>query len=147
MKMTNKEYSDLVKKESPNSPLFKDTLLAFLFGGAICAIGQVILEFLLSFGVGAKDARTIMPIILIFLGTLLTGLKLYDKIARYAGAGTIVPITGFANSIVSAAMEFKPEGYILGVGAKMFVIAGPVLVYGITSSVIYGLILVLLGGF
>lgn len=143
--MTNKEYDELVKKESPNSPIFKDTFFAFLFGGAICAIGQIILEVLIRYNINEKDAKIIMPIILIFLGTLLTGLKLYDKIAKHAGAGTIVPITGFANSIVSAAMEFKPEGYILGVGAKMFTIAGPVLVYGIITSVIYGLILVLLG--
>lgn len=144
--MTNKEYAKLVEEQSKNSPIFKDTLMAFVFGGTICAIGQVILELLLNAGLTSTDAKTIMPIILIFIGTLLTGLKLYDKIAKIAGAGTIVPITGFANSIVAAAMEFKPEGYILGVGAKMFVIAGPVLVYGISTSVIYGLILVLLGG-
>lgn len=146
MKITKKEYAELVKKESPNSPLFKDCFFAFIFGGIICAFGQVLLELLINSGINETDAKTIMPLILIFIGTLLTGLKLYDKIARYAGAGTIVPITGFANSIVAAAMEFKPEGYILGVGSKMFVIAGPVLVYGITTSVIYGLILVLVGG-
>ncbi|MFI3226320.1 MAG: stage V sporulation protein AC [Clostridia bacterium] len=144
--MINKEYEELVKSESKNSPIIKDTIMAFLFGGAICAIGQIILELLLDTGLTSTDAKTIMPIILIFIGTLLTGLKLYDKIAKIAGAGTIVPITGFANSIVAAAMEFKPEGYILGIGAKMFVIAGPVLVYGISTSVIYGLILVLFGG-
>lgn len=144
--MTNKEYSKMVEQQSKNSPIFKDTLLAFLIGGTICAIGQIILELLLNYGVEEKSAKTIMPIILIFIGTLLTGLKLYDKIAKHAGAGTIVPITGFANSIVAAAMEFKPEGFILGIGAKMFVIAGPVLVYGISASVIYGLILVIFGG-
>lgn len=146
MKITKKEYADMVDKQSPNSPIFRDTCFAFLVGGTICAIGQIILELLTANGVGAKDARTIMPMILIFIGALLTGLKIYEKIAKFAGAGTIVPITGFANSIVSCALEFKPEGYILGVGSKMFVIAGPVLVYGISSSVIYGLILVLFGG-
>lgn len=147
MKMTNKEYADLVKVTTPNSPLLKDCLFAFLIGGLICAVGQIILDLLILGGVSADDAATFMPIILIFIGTLLTGLKLYEKIAKHAGAGTIVPITGFANSIVAAAMEFKPEGYILGVGAKMFIIAGPVLVYGISTSVIYGLILVLIGGY
>lgn len=146
MKITQKEYDDLVKKESPNSPMFKDVLFAFLIGGTICTIGQIILEILEYFEVEQDNAKTIMPMILIFIGILLTGLKLYDKIAKYAGAGTIVPITGFANAIVSSALEFKPEGYILGVGAKMFTIAGPVLVYGISTSVIYGIILVLIGG-
>lgn len=146
MKITKKEYDDLVKKESPNSPIFKDTFFAFVIGGLICTLGQLILELLIANGVLEKDAKTIMPMILIFIGVLLTGLKLYDKIAKYAGAGTIVPITGFANAIVAPALEFKPEGYVLGVGAKMFSIAGPVLVYGISTSVIYGLILVLLGG-
>ena len=146
MKITKKEYDDLVKKESPNSPILKDTLLAFLIGGLICCFGQLILELLTASGIGDKDAKTIMPMLLIFIGALLTGLKLYDKIAKYAGAGTIVPITGFANSIVSPALEYKPEGYILGVAANMFKIAGPVLVFGISTSVIYGLILVLLGG-
>ncbi len=146
MKISKKEYNDLVKKESPNSPIFRDTIFAFLVGGIICAIGQIIFELLVFYGISDEDAKIIMPITLIFIGTLLTGLKLYDKVAKYAGAGTIVPITGFANSIVACAMEFKPEGYILGVGAKMFAIAGPVLVYGISASVIYGAILVLIGG-
>ncbi|MFI3115939.1 MAG: stage V sporulation protein AC [Clostridia bacterium] len=145
--MTNKEYDELVKKHSKNSPLLKDTIFAFLIGGLICAIGQVIFEILVLNGIEETNASSIVPIILIFIGTLLTGLKIYDKIAKHAGAGTIVPITGFANSIVAAAMEFKPEGYILGIGAKMFVIAGPVLVYGISASVVYGLILVLFGGY
>lgn len=146
MKVTKKEYAELVKKQSPNSPIIKDTFLAFVVGGTICLIGQIIFELLIIFDITETNAKTIMPIILIFCGTLLTGLNLYDKIAKFAGAGTIVPITGFANSIVACALEFKPEGYILGVGSKMFVIAGPVLVYGISSSVIYGVILVLFGG-
>ncbi len=146
MKITKKEYEELVEKESPNSPMFKDVFLAFLIGGFICMIGQLILELLLNYGVEEQNAKNIMSMTLIFVGILLTGLKLYDKIAKYAGAGTIVPITGFANAMVSSALEFKPEGYILGVGAKMFSIAGPVLVYGISTSIIYGLILILIGG-
>lgn len=145
MKVTKNEYAEMVKKQSPNSPILKDTCLAFLIGGLICALGQVIFEILVLYNVSEVNAKTFVPIILIFLGTLLTGLNLYDKIAKFAGAGTIVPITGFANSIVACALEFKPEGYILGVGAKMFVIAGPVLVYGISASVIYGLILLIIG--
>ncbi len=131
----------MAEKKSPSSPLVKNMSLAFLFGGAICTGGQWLLNFYKSLGLSQELASTGVSISLIFIAALLTGLKVYDNIAKYAGAGTLVPITGFANSIVSPAMEFKSEGHILGMGAKMFVIAGPVLVYGIVSSVLFGLIL------
>ena len=141
-KMTQSGYKSYVQSKSPNSPLFKDVCLAFLFGGIICTIGQGINDAYIHFASLTKDAASAATsITLIFIGSLLTGLDLYNKIAKYAGAGTIVPITGFANSIVSPAMEFKSEGYILGMAAKMFTIAGPVLVFGISSSVICGLLL------
>jgi stage V sporulation protein AC len=142
MNMSDKDYAELVKKKSKNSPIIKNTINAFLIGGAICTIGELILKFVQSFNILSKeDTSSVVSICMIFLGALLTGLKVYDNIAKVAGAGTIVPITGFANSIVSPAMEFKTEGYILGMGAKMFAIAGPVLVFGTTASVIYGVIL------
>ena len=128
-------------KVSPKSKTFKNIIMAFIFGGIICTIGQGLFELFSKNGLEMKDARTAVSITLVGLGALLTALRLYDNIAKYAGAGSLVPITGFANSIVAPAIEFKSEGYIMGLGAKMFIIAGPVLVYGITSSVIYGLIL------
>jgi stage V sporulation protein AC len=115
-------------------------VLAFLVGGAICTLGQFLVNLFLQFGLELKDARSFVSISLIFLSALLTALKVYDNIAKHAGAGSLVPITGFANSIVAPAMEFKSEGYIIGIGGKMFVIAGPVLVYGIAASIVYGLI-------
>ncbi len=145
MKMTPREYQQYVKKMSPKSPLLTDCIKAFLIGGAICAIGQLIMNGYISLGLGKTDAGTCTSITLVFIGALLTGLHLYDKLAKHAGAGTIVPITGFANSVVSPALEFQSEGYILGTSAKIFTIAGPVLVFGITASVIYGIILVLFG--
>lgn len=141
MPITKKEYNEITKKKSPPSPLIKNMTLAFLFGGAICAGGQWLLNIYKGFGLEQEMASSGVSITLIFIAALLTGLKIYDNIAKYAGAGTLVPITGFANSIVSPAMEFKSEGHILGMSAKMFIIAGPVLVYGIVSSVIFGLIL------
>jgi len=145
--MTNKEYIDYVNKKTPNSKILKNTVLAFIIGGLICCIGQAFSNFYrIMFNLSAEDAKTAVPITMVFLGALFTGLNLYNKLARYAGAGTIVPITGFANSIVSPAMEFKREGLVLGLGAKMFTVAGPVLVYGITASVIVGLIYYFLGG-
>jgi len=145
--MTNKEYIDYVNKKTPNSKILKNTVLAFIIGGLICCIGQAFSDFYrIMFNLSAEDAKTAVPITMVFLGALFTGLNLYNKLARYAGAGTIVPITGFANSIVSPAMEFKREGLVLGLGAKMFTVAGPVLVYGITASVIVGLIYYFLGG-
>lgn len=144
MKLNKTEYAYLVKKQSPKSPLLHDSLWAFFVGGIICTIGQVFTNFYKLRGLDTEQTATATAITMVFLGALLTGLHIYDKIAKKAGAGTIVPITGFANSIVSPAMEFKSEGLILGMAAKLFVIAGPVLVYGISASVIYGLILVLI---
>ena len=129
-------------KASPNSPIIKNCILAFVFGGSICLLGQFLVNFYQNFrNLSLKDSRLAVSITLVGLGALLTVLKLYDNIAKYAGAGTLVPITGFANSIVAPAIEFKSEGYVLGVGAKMCIIAGPVLVFGIVASCIYGLIL------
>lgn len=138
--LTNKDYNNMVKKASPNSHLFKDMIMAFLIGGLICAIGQVILGLMKNTGFSKENSSTIVSIIMIFLGAFLTALTIYDKIAEYGKAGTLVPITGFANSIVAAAMEFKSEGYIMGLGAKMFTIAGPVIVFGAISSVVCGII-------
>lgn len=141
MQYNQQEYLNYLEKKSPNSPLWRDMLLAFLVGGAICTVGQAIMDMYKNLG-GLEDeqARTAVSITMIFLGALLTGLDLYCKLGKYAGAGTLVPITGFANAIVSPAMEFKKEGLVLGLASKMFVIAGPVLVYGITASVGVGLI-------
>ena len=137
---TNTEYSDLVDKKSPNSPIVKNILWAFLVGGLICIIGQFITNYCLSRGISREVTSSITPVLLILLSVILTALDLYDSIGKRAGAGSIVPITGFANSIASPAMEFKSEGMILGLGAKMFTVAGPVLVYGISTSVIVGFI-------
>ncbi|MDO5142564.1 MAG: stage V sporulation protein AC [Eubacteriales bacterium] len=146
MKLDRQQYQQLLARKSPPSPLWKDCLKAFLFGGAICAVGEAVLTFWQTRGLDTTDASTATSITMVFLGALLTCLHLYEKLAKHAGAGTIVPITGFANSIVSPAMEFKSEGLVLGLGAKLFVIAGPVLVYGIAASVVYGLVLVCTGG-
>ncbi len=146
MNLDKQKYKELLEEKSPNSTLGKDCLRAFIFGGAICTIGEAVSNFWQSRGLGTADTAAATSITMVFLGALLTCLHLYEKIAKYAGAGTIVPITGFANSIVSPAMEFKSEGLVLGLGAKLFAIAGPVLVYGISASVIYGLVLLLTGG-
>lgn len=138
--MSNKEYSDYVDSKAKKSPIFKDVILAFLVGGLICTIGQLITNYFIFRGYEKEMAGMITTIILIFLGAFLTSINLYSKIGKYAGAGSVVPITGFSNSIVAPAIEFKTEGYILGLGANMFKVAGPVLVYGITSSVIVGFI-------
>ena len=138
--MTEKEYAELVKKLSPKSPILKDCAGAFVIGGLICALGQVFMNIYEALGLNKTDTGTATCISLIFLSALLTGLSLYDNIAKFAGAGTLVPITGFANAITAPAVEFKTEGFILGVGAKMFTIAGPVIVYGVSASVVYGLI-------
>ena len=140
IKKQQKDYNALVKQKSPPSSLFKDICLSFLIGGLICTLGQFISEFLSTIGISKEDAPSITSSAMIFLGAFLTGIGLYDNIARIGKAGTLVPITGFANSIVSSAMEYKSEGLILGVGAKMFTIAGPVIVYGISASVVCGLI-------
>ena len=138
--MTNKEYDKLVKDLSPKSPILKDCINAFWIGGLICTVGQLLLNGYLALGLSKEEAGTAMSMTLVAMSALLTGLSLYDDIAKHAGAGTLVPITGFANAIAAPAIEFKTEGFILGVGAKMFTIAGPVIVYGVSASVVYGLI-------
>lgn len=135
-----KEYQEYVKKKLPKPNYLKNSLWAFFVGGAICTFAQFIMNTLKSLGLDKTDSNTVTVIIMVFLGAFLTGIGIYDKLGKKAGAGSIVPITGFANSIVSPAMEFKREGYIFGVGAKMFSLAGPVLVYGFGSSVIIGLL-------
>ncbi len=137
---TEKEYKKYVKKKTPKPSYFKNSLWAFMVGGAICAFAQFVFNLVKSFGLDKTDSNTVTVITMVFLGAFLTGVGIYDKIGKRAGAGSIVPITGFANSIVSPAMEFKREGYVFGVGAKMFILAGPVLVYGFGSSVIIGLL-------
>ena len=133
-------YDRMVKKASPPSPLFKDCLFAFLSGGAICTLAQILANLYINFGMPEKDAKTAVSVTLIFLSACLTASGRYDSLAKHAGAGLLVPITGFANSVTSPAMEFKSEGFISGVGVKIFTIAGPVIVYGIVSSAIYGMI-------
>lgn len=138
--MTEKEYGKLVEQYAPKSPILKDCIGAFIIGGLICTLGQVFLNVYTNLGLDETNAGTATSISLIFLSALLTGLSLYDNIAKFAGAGTLVPITGFANAITAPAVEFKTEGFVMGVGAKMFTIAGPVIVYGISAGVVYGLI-------
>ena len=138
--MTEREYGKLVKEMAPKSPIVKDCAFAFLIGGLICTLGQALMEGYRALGLEEKDTGTAVSMTLVALSALLTGLSLYDNIAKYAGAGTLVPITGFANAIAAPAIEFKTEGFILGVGAKMFTIAGPVIVYGVSASVVYGII-------
>lgn len=145
MKMTNEEYNAYIQKKMPRSPLGRDLLLAFLIGGAICCVGQGLMDLFTYYGLAKEDAAAATSIGMVFLGALSTGLGLYDDLAKYGGAGTLVPITGFANAVVSPALEFKTEGIITGMAAKIFTIAGPVIVFGISASVIYGLVLVLFG--
>ena len=137
---SEKEYGKIVKKLSPPSPKVKDFVCAYVIGGIICVIGQLFTELYEYLEFSEKAVKMAVPATLIFIAALLTGLKLFDKIAKHAGAGTLVPITGFANAVSSAAIEFKTEGFILGVGAKIFTIAGPVIVYGVSASVVCGLI-------
>lgn len=144
MDVTGQEYRRMSKRAAPASPVLVNCLKAFVFGGGICALGQAIVMLGLQLGLPKKEAGILCSLSLIALSVLLTGCQVYDNIARHAGAGTLVPITGFANSIASTAIEFKSEGLILGLGAKMFTIAGPVLVYGITASVVYGIVLCIL---
>ena len=139
-KITQKEYADILKEVSPDSPLGLDMLKAFVVGGIICTIGQCFLNFYMKILQESELASTATSISLIFIAAVLTACNVFDNIAKFAGAGTLVPITGFSNAVVSPAMEYKTEGYVLGVGSKMFVIAGPVIVYGTASSVIAGLI-------
>lgn len=144
--MTKQEYQKFVKASSPKSPIIKNCIMSFIFGGAICVIGQSVRDLLSAFTLLEGDILSgAVCIIMIFLGAVLTALGVYDKIARHAGAGTIVPITGFANSIVSSAMEFKSEGFICGMAVKMFTIAGPVIVFGTVFSVLAGIIFYVFG--
>ena len=145
MALDKQNYREYIEKKSPNSPVVKDTIKAFLIGGAICIIGQVILNGWKLTEMSEQNCAMATSATLIFLGAIFTGLGLYDKLAKHAGAGTIVPITGFSNAVVSAALEFKSEGYIFGTSANLFKIAGPVIVFGISGSIVYGLILILFG--
>ncbi len=138
-----KEYQKYVNEKSPNSPILKNCIRAFWVGGLICSIGQIIFFLCTYKGLDEVSANTVVSISLIGIAAFLTGLNIFNRIGKFAGAGTIVPITGFANSIVAPAMEYKTEGYVMGVGSKMFTVAGPVLVYGISSSIILGLIYLL----
>lgn len=140
MQPSPKEYKQMVKNASPSSPLFKDCLRAFLIGGAICTLGQALGNLYTAIGLMEEIAKPLTSITLIFIAVTLTAIGVFDRIAKFAGAGTLVPITGFANAVASAAIEFKSEGFILGLGAKLFTIAGPVIVYGTVASVIYGVI-------
>lgn len=143
--MNSEAKKELIEKHSPSSSLFKDLLLAFIFGGGICVIGQLLLELYITIGLDDKTALTMVTVTLIFIAALLTALGIFDKIAKYAGAGTLVPVTGFANAVVSQAMDAKSEGYVLGVGAKIYTVAGPVILFGLLSGTAYGLIYYLCG--
>ena len=138
--MTEKQYSELVAQMQPPSPMGKDCVKAFVIGGLICCLGQFFINLYTGMGLEKQDAATAGSITLVFLSALFTGLSLYDDLAKHAGAGTLVPITGFANAIAAPAVEFRTEGMILGTAAKMFTIAGPVIVYGVAASVVYGFI-------
>lgn len=146
MNMSPKEYNRYVARLAKKSPLGKDLLNSFLIGGLICVIGQLILNGYTALELSEQDAAAATSVSLVFLSAVLTGLSVYDDLARIAGAGTLVPITGFANAVVSPAIEFKAEGFVTGMAAKMFIIAGPVIVYGTVASVLYGIILVIFGG-
>ena len=147
MDMTPKAYQEYVKAKAPKSPIVRDCLRAFLVGGLICALGQAIQNGWLAAGLTKDDAGAATACCLVLLSAVLTGLNLYNNIGRFGGAGSLVPITGFANSVVSPAIDFKAENWVNGVGAKMFTVAGPVIVYGVSASVIYGIILVILQSF
>ena len=147
MDMSPKEYQEYVKQKSKKSPIVKDTVLAFLIGGAICVMGQLIRNSWSAYGLAAEDAATATSVSLIFLSVLLTALNLYNKLGRYGGAGTLVPITGFANAVSSPAIDFRAEGIVTGMAAKMFLVAGPVIVFGTTASVVYGVVLWIIKNF
>lgn len=140
MDMSNKDYDKFVQKRAEKSPVVKDCLFAFVIGGAICVLGQAIMDGFTALGLEKTDAGTATSVCLVALSALLTGLNLYNKLGRFGGAGTLVPITGFANAVVSPAIDFKTEGFITGMAAKMFTVAGPVIVFGVSASVVYGLI-------
>lgn len=139
-KRTKQEYKKWTQQQAPRTPKARNLLMAFLVGGIICTIGQVVLNLLRGAGMMKDDASAVTTLVMIFLGAFLTGINVYDDIGKVGGAGAAIPVTGFANSIVSPAMEYKKEGYVMGVGAKMFVIAGPVLVYGIVTSIFVGIL-------
>ena len=145
MNMTPQEYQQYVQSMAKKSPIVKDTLLAFVIGGAICVLGQLIQNGWAAAGLSKQASGTATSCTLVFLSALLTGLNLYNKIARYGGAGTLVPITGFANAVVSPAIDFKSEGFVTGMAAKMFTVAGPVIVFGTIASVLYGIAILLFG--
>ena len=145
MDMTPKEYQAYVARKARKSPVIRDTAMAFAIGGAICVVGQLIRNGWMAAGLSQEDAGTATSCTLVAISALLTGLNLYNKLARFGGAGTLVPITGFANAVVSPAIDFRSEGFVTGMAAKMFLIAGPVIVFGTLASVIYGVVLVLLG--
>ena len=145
--MSPKEYQEYVKQKSKKSPIVKDTVLAFLIGGAICVMGQLIRNGWSAYGLAAEDAATATSVSLIFLSVLLTALNLYNKLGRYGGAGTLVPITGFANAVSSPAIDFRAEGIVTGMAAKMFLVAGPVIVFGTTASAVYGVVLWIIKNF
>ncbi len=142
--ITPKEYGDMSKRSAPGSRVWRNMLGAFLVGGAICAFGELLTNLYIMAGLEQADAGAVTSVTLIFLSALLTGLRVYDKLARLGGAGTLVPVTGFANAVVSPALEFKAEGFVLGLGVKLFSIAGPVILYGVAASAVYGAILFLL---
>ena len=146
MDLTPQEYQQYVKQRAQKSPLVKDVVLAFVIGGLICVLGQLIQNGWAAAGLNQEDAGTATSCSLVLLSALLTGLNLYKKIARFGGAGTLVPITGFANAVVSPAIDFKSEGIVTGMAAKMFLVAGPVIVFGTLASVVYGVVLMLTGG-
>lgn len=139
--VSEKEYSTIVKNNSPKSKCFVNSVKAFFIGGGICLLGQILTTLYQNAGMSEDDSKTLTSVTLIFLGILLTALGIYDKIAKHGGAGTLVPITGFANAVSSPAIEFKSEGYVAGLGAKLFIIAGPVIVYGVSASIVYGAVL------
>ena len=141
----NKTYKKYVKNHAPSSPLIKDMFFAFLIGGLICAFAEGLYNFYLYLKIEESTVKILVPVTLVFLAALLTGIGIFDNNAKVAGAGTLVPITGFSNAVISPALDDKNEGLVMGVGAKMFTIAGPVIVYGIISSVIYGFIYWLIG--
>ncbi len=147
MNISNSEYGELAKKRSPASKMYKTIPMAFIIGGTICTLGEGLLNLYTYLGMTEENAGVLTSMSLIFCSILLTGLKLYDRIAQHGGAGSLVPITGFANAVSSPALDFKSEGFITGLGAKMFIIAGPVIVYGISASIIYGIIYYVVGLF
>ena len=145
MNIDKQTYKKYVKKRAPKSPLIKDMLLAFLIGGGICAFAEILYNVYLALQIEEDDVRVLVPVTLVFLAALATGLGFFDSIAKHAGAGTLVPITGFSNAVISPALDDKSEGLVMGMGAKMFTVSGPVIVYGVVASVIYGVIYWLVG--